>query len=72
MGESPWIHLVRSKESRMGLRQALNCDSVVTKVSSDPMKSLEVGVALQMCPRLRHRTWFFNLSLHWPLDSSCF
>lgn len=68
MGEDSGMHLPKSKESRMGLTQVLNCDSIVTKASSGLMRSLEAGVVLQMCPRLRHRTCFFNLSLstgHW-------
>lgn len=72
MGEGSWVHLPRSKERRIALRQALNCDSIVTKASSDRMRGLETRVALQMCPKLRQGTGFFNLFLHQPLDTSCF
>lgn len=50
------VYLPRSKERRIGLRQALNCDSMTTKVSTDPMRSLEAGTVLQICLKLRQWT----------------
>lgn len=49
-------YLPRSKERRIGLRQALNCDPMTTKVSTDLMRSLEAGMVHQICLKLKQWT----------------
>lgn len=47
--------------SRIGQREELICDAVLTEASANPRGNLEAGLTLQSCPELGQGVWIFIL-----------